>query len=146
MKLAFYRGKYGNYLDKLICIFTGSPYSHCELIFSDGQSFSSSPRDNGVRFKPIFYEPQKWVMIELPVEPADEAKVRAWCQARVGKKYDYSGVLGFVLPFFKQDDDDYYCSEICLMALKLAFAELAKKRNKVSPGKLFDLVSGLQGN
>jgi uncharacterized protein YycO len=146
MKLAFYLGSNGNYLDKLICIVTGSAYSHCELVFSDGQSFSSSPRDGGVRFKPIIYEPQKWVVIELPVEPADEAKVRSWCQTKTGKDYDFSGVLGFILPFFKQDDDDYYCSEICLMALKLVIEEWSKKRNKISPGKLFGLVSGLRGN
>lgn len=52
VQIAFYRGPPRRWLHKLshwlICLFTLSRYSHCELVI-DGVCWSSSARDGGVR-------------------------------------------------------------------------------------------------
>ena len=53
MQIAFYKAKFGNFTDKIVSAFTFSPYSHCEMVFSDGICASASLRDGGVRFKYI---------------------------------------------------------------------------------------------
>jgi hypothetical protein len=121
LKIAFYKAWVkGDLKDKLISIWTLGPYSHCELIFSDGISFSSSWRDDGigVRYKEIYYLPNRWDFIEIPTTD-QELKMRSWCDARTEEKakYDWRGIIQFVIPFIKQNDEDWFCSEICIAAL-----------------------------
>ena len=47
----FYKAKYGDWVDKIVSWHTKSPYSHCELVFSNGEFLSSSKRDGGVSIK-----------------------------------------------------------------------------------------------
>ena len=71
MKLACYKGKRGGtagFFDAAVRWWTRGPYSHVELVFSDGMSASSSMRDGGVRFKEIEYHPDRWDFIELNVD------------------------------------------------------------------------------
>jgi hypothetical protein len=122
LKIAFYKAWVaGDLKDKLISIWTLGPYSHCELIFSDGVSFSSSWRDDGVgvRYKDIHYLPKRWTFIDIPATEEQELEVRSWCDTKVveNAKYDWRGIIQFVIPFIKQSDEDWFCSEICIAAL-----------------------------
>lgn len=64
MRLALYKakGKIGN---AGIRWWTGSKYSHCELVI-DGYCYSSSVADRGVRKKYIDLDPKNWDFIEIP--------------------------------------------------------------------------------
>ena len=66
--VAFYKKK-ERLLDKLIMFTSRGPYSHVELILPTLGSISSSPRDNGTRFKEIskmnFNDKDKWDIFEL---------------------------------------------------------------------------------
>lgn len=122
MKILFYKAWVaGDFKDKVISIWTFGPYSHVELMFSDDVCFSASWRGNeaGVRFKKIHVIPERWDIIEIPTTIAQEAKIRGWCEdrAKENAKYDWWGIVQFVLPFVQQKDEDWYCSEISIAAL-----------------------------
>ena len=117
MKIIFYIAKNGDYRDKFISFWTRGPYSHCELLFSDGVCFSSSPRDGGVRFKTFEILPTHWDTKEVLTDKEEE--IKKWCETQVGKKYDWLGVVGLSLLHMPwvQDKKQWYCSEICIAAL-----------------------------
>lgn len=118
MKLAFYKGTKkgisGVYNRGVRWIEDGK-YSHCELIFSNGISASSSYMDGGVRFKEIEYDLDKWDIFELPW--ADEQKALEYFKANQGKPYNIRGNVHFLLGFIRGDSDGLFCSEACAEAL-----------------------------
>lgn len=69
MQAAFYKatrpGWQGIY-SRAVRVIDRGPYSHCELVFSDGMSGSASYIDGGVRLKRIDYDPAHWDFVELP--------------------------------------------------------------------------------
>lgn len=94
---------------------TGSTYSHCELVV-DGVCYSSSVMDKGVRAKAIELEPTKWDVIELPW--ADAQRI-----VRYFKETD-SNTYGWISLMFSQmfnrnqtDKSSQFCSEWCAAAL-----------------------------
>lgn len=97
------------------------PYSHCELIFSDGMSASSSFIDGGVRFKAIAYDPAHWDIFEIP-DPtgAVERYARAWFVEHEGDQYDLWGNVHFIFGFVKDENGKSFCSEACAAALRYA--------------------------
>lgn len=117
MKIAFYLAKYGNTYDKLISFTTGSPYSHCELVFSDGMCGSSSPRDGGVRLKYLNLD-DHWVVYDLEY-PFNESQIRYWFKLNEGMKYDWVGAVASVLHIDLSEDNKRYCSQICAEMLGL---------------------------
>jgi len=120
-RIAFYKGTRpgipGVY-NYAVRAWTQGPYSHVELIFSDGLAGSSSFEDGGVRFKPIQFDPARWDIIELPAEW--EAYARAYFEkrAKAGMKYDVRGNVHFVIGFVKGSDDREFCSEAAAGALR----------------------------
>lgn len=56
---------------RLIQWWTGSIYSHCELVV-DGACYSSSAMDGGVRCKRIDLDPEKWDVVDLPWAEAEQ--------------------------------------------------------------------------
>jgi hypothetical protein len=118
MKVALYKGKRGGSagaFDAAVRWWTRGAYSHVELIFSDGMSASASARDGGVRFKDIEYHPDRWDIIEIE---ADEEYARAFFEQRVGLKYDYFGLFGFVWRPGIGKSRRWFCSEAVAAALK----------------------------
>jgi len=114
--IAFYKGNGGNWWqrlqDRLIRLFTRGEYSHCEIAddFCEPRyygCFTSSPRDGGVRFKKMELPSEKWDLIEFRV---NYSEVLNFYLTHKGKKYDWLGVLGFVLRT-KQSPNRYFCSE-----------------------------------
>jgi hypothetical protein len=133
MKLALYKGTrpgVPGLFNRLIRWWTNSPYSHCEIVFSDGISASSSIEDKGVRFKYIEMSPDKWDLIDLP--NSDELYARNFFQQNLGKKYDILGLFGFIWRRGTNSKDKYFCSEICASSLQL------NKPENYSPGSLAD--------
>lgn len=151
--LAMYKAR-GNWVDKIIRLFTGKPYSHCEMIV-EGYShsldllgnphripcywlYSSSPRDGGVRIKCIFkdcFKTENWDLI--PVSTSGQ-KVLDFYEQTYGKKYDFIGAIGCVLPL-RQKPSRYYCSEWCHEAI---FGDPPKKA--LSPNKLAKLCKEMK--
>ena len=122
-KAAFYRGTRpgipGIY-NRGVRFWMRGPYSHCELVFSTGQSASASFMDKGVRFKDIDYTSGDWDFIELPdeLEPA----AYAWFLQHEGDQYDLMGNFRFVVSAVSDDDQRWFCSEAIAAALGFADA------------------------
>lgn len=140
-QLAFYIGDFSNpdaeLFDRAVCIWTRSRFSHVEMVFSDGMSFSSSPRDGGCRFKEIDYnKPSHWVLFPIPwITEYDEQEIRAFCINQDGTKYDWTGIfLSQVLPLNIQEPNRWFCSEIAANSLK------AKRPAQYNPGSLYEMV------
>jgi hypothetical protein len=90
------------------------PYSHCELIFSDGMAASSSFLDKGVRFKQIDFDPARWDFITVD---GDEAAARAWFEIHEGQGYDLLGLIGFMVRPITGQKHKWVCSEAVMAAL-----------------------------
>lgn len=118
MRAAFYKatrpGVQGLYSRAVRWIDRG-PYSHCELVFSDGLSGSASYIDGGVRFKRIAYDNDHWDFIDLP--DAAEPFARDWFRANDGAPYDLMGNVRFVLPWLSDSERGWFCSEALGAAL-----------------------------
>ena len=115
MKMAFYKAwqPKGSYVDKLISIFTLGPYSHTELVFSDGISFSISGRSEGARFKKIDLVLERWVTIDLDITDFNETKMRERAENINGIEYDYLGAfLCRKTPWCIHTKNKLFCSEV----------------------------------
>ena len=122
MRAAFYKGTrpglQGIY-SRAVRFIDRGPYSHSELVFSDGLSASASYIDGGVRFKKIDYSlhPEHWDFMTLPDALGDYA--RDWFERNMGAPYDLLGNVRFVLPWVRDSETGWFCSEAIAAALKL---------------------------
>jgi hypothetical protein len=116
MRVAFYKGK-GLPYNYLVRWFEGGPYSHVELLFSDGISGSSSWMDKGVRLKAIGYSSDNWDFVDVPYD--DETFARQWFIEHQGARYDLFGQAKFIFGFVKPASTRYWCSEAVADALQL---------------------------
>lgn len=117
MHLAFYTGTrkgFHGLLNRAVRWWTRGPFSHVELVFSDGLAASASGVDHGVRFKDIQFDLARWVLV--PID-GDEAQSRDWFKANLGKGYDYLGLFGFLWRPYNGERDRFFCSEAVALAL-----------------------------
>lgn len=143
MQLAFYKGKSDGFFGKAIKWWTKSEFSHVEILFQGGVSWSSSFKDGGVRFKRIPANANKWIYVDMPmVEPAAEATIRAWCASKIGSAYGAWDCARFVLPFLRSRPSQWFCSEAVLSALQSQWRFLNHRPDKISPGALYKIVTG----
>ena len=137
IRFLFYKAKLGDgkILDNLISGWTGMlslfrldlrllGFSHMEVWLPDeignftyGSCLSSASRGGkvGVRFAPaeeVLKNPKRWWYIEVEVKPERLEVALEEAKRLVGLPYDYAGILGFVIPFVKNDPGKWYCSEI----------------------------------
>lgn len=141
LRVAFYKEK-GKFIDKVIRWRTTSKYSHCEFILPDGRMFSADAWSGGVRFNQN-YNLDNWDIVEIPCEDYKIKELVGWCDYRNGSKYDWWGVVWFVLPFVKQEPSKWFCSELCAAGLKfIGKIPVKTKTSKLSPQGLFDLLKG----
>ena len=122
-----------------------SPYTHVELVFSDGISFSSE-WGIGPRFKQInSSHPKRWAKIsllnmELPneVHSRHRAKVLDRLRAEGYINYDIRGALGCTITG-RQNPWKYFCSEVVyeVIAPEIAIPSL---NVKMTPQKLFEVI------
>lgn len=136
MKAAFYYACYGNTWDRVVSMGTNGPFSHVELVFSNGQWFSSSPRDGGVRFKRIIPFINHWVFVDVSRFDEDEMYKRA--QKYIGRKYDWVGVLpppGIFMP------GRSFCSDVVTLVLRGGGWKEKTWSKAINPNKLYQLLT-----
>jgi len=141
LQVGFY--KHGlDFFDRAIRLWTWSKYSHCELRFSDGWSYSSFPDIGTSFFKHSCEDPWHWDYIDVLENKPLEQKVRAFCDAEAGLKYDWKGiVLSQVLGLNRSAPNEWFCSEVCTAALQQIGLFSRVVPHKVSPKGLYQLVS-----
>jgi hypothetical protein len=149
MKIAFYKATHPGiqgWFNRAIRWFEKGPYSHTELIFSDGMSASSSMLDGGIRFKYIGYDPAKWDIFELPEGLIDEHEARQWYADREEARYDVIGICRFIFKFLPDNPKQYFCSETqaCIIALHHPEVLSWMNPNEIAPNKLARLLGFLK--
>lgn len=107
MKIAFLKSK-KHIFNRVVSCWTRGPYSHCEVVFSDGMCASSSFLDHGVRFKRIDITSEDYDVLDVP--NIDEAKVRQWFVDHLGQKYDVIGLLSPLTPIH-ETKYKWFCNE-----------------------------------
>jgi hypothetical protein len=112
IKLIFYKGR-TRLFNRAVSDWTRSPYSHCELVaeeHEDGTAscWSSSFQDGGVRLKRMRLHMENW---DTLVVPGDLAAAIRWFEAHEGDKYDWFGLVGFVLRPVTGFKNRQFCSE-----------------------------------
>lgn len=141
MKVAFYKAKYGDVLDKAISWWTKSPYSHTEIYFEKtGECISSSWREGeedpyGVRIKVIddLFTSGHWDFIDVPDANEDEIYDKAKIDLKKG--YDFAGIfLSQMFNIGVHGEDKYFCSELCAKLLGL------QDPHNYSPGGLYNYM------
>lgn len=138
IKIAFWKGKDTGFealLDWGIRWWTDGPYSHNEVIFSDGWTGTASWSDGGVKLlkRPDGYydSPDDWTIVEIE---GDEAAVRAWYFHHHDAPYDLLGVFGFVWRPLRGMEGAFFCSEATAAALGW------RNPHRLSPNTLYDAL------
>lgn len=106
IQLAFYLGRKAEnpatqWMDRLICWWTGSRYSHVEFIAAwdgDGNAtcWSASNRDGGVRSTLIDVHSGRWRVVTVPY--GDYNRLLAHFKANEGRKYGWLCAAAHVAP------------------------------------------------
>ena len=145
MRVAFYKAKYGNFVDLGIAWWTASfadklngkwkdGYSHTELVFSDNDMFSASSRDSLVGWRK-FHPSEHWDVEFIAMSYQDEDKLRRECNKLAGAKYDYAGILGFVIGT-PDASSRWFCSEVVTAMLQKVQVLTGLDPSKVSPNRM----------
>lgn len=160
--LAMYKAE-GNWVNKVIRLFTGKPYSHCEIFVEDGmfdtvfdenwerirvwrpcyKAYSSSPRDGGVRMKEIS-KPSRIRCNEYNGEFKPENWDLIPLPTVSGQKIEdfYQKTRGKKYDFFgaigvvlgiREKPNRWYCSEWCYQAI-------TGEHKQLSPNELAEYV------
>jgi hypothetical protein len=123
IKLAFYKAKYGSLYDRLIAWWTRpnfwnpfktGQYSHVEIIFSNGECYSSSPRDGGCRWKRIegIETNGRWDIAIVSECAFFEKSLISQCNRFAGQKYDWLCIFFTnLIPAKTQMPRRWTCSE-----------------------------------
>lgn len=93
-----------------IRLWTWSRWSHAELVV-DGVCYSSSSRDGGVRAKTIDLTSGRWDVVQVDLPDEQTAQALAWFLNNDGDKYDWAGIIRFVIPFLPQSGRRWFCFE-----------------------------------
>lgn len=136
VRLAMYKAR-GNWLNRLICWWTGGPYSHCELVIN-GTCYSSSIRDGGVRGKVMALPAHSWDIIDLPW--ADPQMVQGWFDRHARDRYGWLDLILCQILGMRRDGRGAFCSEACAAALALP------DPTRFSPGTLAELCRHINQN
>ena len=142
LRVAFRKNGKGFYA-RLIRIWTWGKWSHTELVFSNGCSFSSDEKDGGTRWKDWHMSPDEWDFLNVPCTPAEEQEVAAWCAGEEGCKYDMVGIgFSFLpIPLGYQSADKWFCSEICVAALQRIGYMRGYTPSRISPNSMYKILN-----
>ena len=142
--VALYKGTRPGWLglyNRAVRLLDRGPYSHCELVFSDGVSCGASYMDGGVRLKRIGYTTLgNWDFLPVPDPTGErEQQARGWAYGHKGKGYDLWGNVRFLSNLIRDDSDKWFCSE-AIMAM-LGF----KEPYRYGPSGMVAVIAGMFG-
>lgn len=127
IEVIFYKGK-GDFLDKLIRLFTRSIYSHCEVKIGN-IFYGVNPAHNKVSKYYRDFKKEDWDSIKINIT---KKNFEIFFSYTKNKKYDWKGIFfSQIFPFKIHSKNKYFCSEWCAELLGL------DRPYKYSPKKLF---------
>jgi uncharacterized protein YycO len=118
----------------ITAVVLGCKYGHVEFVLPDGKLLASLP--SGVVIRDVPKDDIYAKTYTLDIDNGYE-----YALSQLGKPYDWLAVVG--LPFDRdwQDDNSWFCSELCLTSLvKAGFPKSPNLEYKVSPHDLHKLL------
>ena len=139
MRFALVRGR--GVVSGMIQWFTRSVYSHAAIVFADGVVYEATPR--GFVRAAGLSENNGGCQVDLfayvePLTAAEVSVARAMCEGMLGRKYDYTMLLGFPgrLNFEPASSQRrLFCSE-SLMLVAMALGPGRRLLERVAPWKV----------
>lgn len=112
--IAFYKGPPGPLWRKVghyaIRLWTWSRWSHAELVI-DGECYSASLMDGGVRKKQIDLDSGHWDIVPIDLDGSRKLEALVWFNQHEGSSYDFRNIARWVVPFIPQHPAQYVCYE-----------------------------------
>ena len=121
----------GGIIDTLIKLVTVSRFSHCFSLRKDG--FGVEALLTGV----VARKPRgNLTLVTVPIK--NSYAYESFLNKAVGKGYDFTGVLSFIMPFLRPSAKRWYCSELVMEALIAGGVDRSVFGNKkrISPKQL----------
>ena len=123
IKVAFYKGK-GNFINTIVRWWTGSVYSHAELILDDDKTWIGiSPFIKSKISKRIetSIDPSKWDFYSIDITEEQHEVILEFFHETKGEGYDWFGMLMSQFLTCKiKHRKRWYCSEWIAYALRIA--------------------------
>ena len=154
--ISFFKGDKKKLLHRLIRWYTGSKYSHAELILPDGETWVGISPFLSSRVSKRKKAPEEcngnWDYLDFdlstrgPVRAYQIKQLDKFIEKTTGAKYDWVGViLSNLTSFLVKKRDRWYCSEWIAHALVNARIIMWDDMNlydtpDLSPGKLYSLL------
>jgi uncharacterized protein YycO len=138
VKLQFVQGRALS--SRAISWFSSGHFSHVDIVLPDGKLLGARSDAaggvKGVAIRNAAYE--KWnkvVIFNVFGTPKQVKTAYDIALAQVGKPYDHTAILGFMMNRAWMDSDAWYCSELVMAALQQAgiIGELYLAANKITP-------------
>ncbi len=104
MQIVF--GKSSGIVGLLIRVFTWSRYNHVAIV--DGKNVIEATAAGGVCVNSMASFRKRYKKVEFATISGDITKARK----HIGKKYDFTGVIGIFFKRSWQDKDRWFCSEL----------------------------------
>ena len=151
IKIAFYKGK-GNFLNSIVRWWTGSTYSHAELVLPDGITWLGiSPflKSKVDARKKLLLNPGEWDFINIQITEEQLEIILEFLEDTKGCGYDWIGMLlSQFLPCKIKHKKRWYCSEWIAYALRIACVLDWRTiriydRKDLSPAVLYELVTSI---
>jgi hypothetical protein len=152
IKIAFYKGE-GNWVNKLVCWWTNSKYSHAELVLPDGITWIGiSPflKSKVESRKKLIVDNIEWDFVSIKITEEQYQNITDFFNETKGNGYDWFGMLlSQFLPFRIKHNSRWYCSEWIAYALRIACIvdwKIIKiyDRKDLSPGVLYDITKQIK--
>lgn len=156
IKIAFFKGEKKSFLHRFLRWYTGSPYSHAELILPDNETWVGiSPfltSRVGMRQKDPTLCLEDWDYLTFtlnwrePVQEYQLDQLDKFIQKTMNSKYDWTGLIfSNITSFLVKRRDKWYCSEWIAHALVNARIVMWDDMDlydtpNLSPGKLYELL------
>ena len=141
IRIAFYKGPV-NWRTRIVMWWTGSEYTHAELVLPSGDSLGICPDDAGTaRLRKINFRDDHWDFIEIDITKRQLHDIINFFTETHGCRYDWIGmILSHLFPFYLKRDNKWYCSQWIACALTISNV-MSFMYNKITPGKLYDILS-----
>jgi len=115
--------KDSDFICKLIGFKERTKYCHVEIAFEYDhkpgtyKSVVAIGGEGDVHYKDRKFEKEHWDIMYIPVSDEQYRLAKDICNGYIGHKYDFLGILGFIVPF-KDRSDEWFCSELTSNTLK----------------------------
>ena len=98
-----------NLLDWIVCLKTGARISHVEIFAGSGQSYASRP---GIGVDKHPFREKNLGYVRRPIMYASPVALWEEFLPFRGKKYDWLGLLGFLMLTRRGSTNRFFCSEL----------------------------------